>query len=283
MTHPSRPDLADEIRAFYAGGVEEEDGRLRSGRGRLELARVQQVVREHLPGRHVPGAPRPDRTLRVLDVGGATGVHAEWLVADGHHVHLVDPVAEQVAVARERLAPSGRFTASVGDVRALPLPDGSVDAVLLFGPLYHLQDAADRVTAWREAARVVVPGGPVLGMAISRFASLFDALGRGTLADPHIAEMVATDLATGCHRNPTRRPGWFTTAYFQRPDELAGEVRRAGLALDAVVGVEGMGGWLGHVDTDPPDVLVEAARLVESEPSLAGLSPHVIAVAHRPA
>lgn len=26
--------------------------------------------------------------MRILDVGGGTGVHAEWLLADGHQVHL---------------------------------------------------------------------------------------------------------------------------------------------------------------------------------------------------
>ena len=35
--------------------------------------------------------------------------------------------------------------AGLGDARALDLPDDSVDAVLLFGPLYHLVDRADRL------------------------------------------------------------------------------------------------------------------------------------------
>ncbi|MFD4119150.1 methyltransferase domain-containing protein [Streptomyces niveus] len=28
----------------------------------------------------------------MLDVGGGTGIHAEWLVKDGYDVALVDPV-----------------------------------------------------------------------------------------------------------------------------------------------------------------------------------------------
>lgn len=269
-------EVPDDVREHYEAHVDDEDGRLRSGLGRLELARVQEIVRRHLP-------PGPKR---VLDVGGATGVHAEWLLADGHTVHLVDPVGAQVAVATGRLAGTGRFTATVGDARALPVDDASADVVLLLGPLYHLLEQADRVTAWREAARAVVPGGVVLGMAISRFASLFDGLAGGFLYEDQFRRMVDTDLATGRHTNPTRHPHWFTTAYFQRPAELAEEVGLAGLDLLEVVGVEGMGGWLRHLapDWDEPErreVILEAARAIEAEPSLAGLSPHLVAVAHR--
>jgi SAM-dependent methyltransferase len=266
----------DDVREHYEAHVDDEDGRLRTGLGRLERARVQEIVR-----RHLPSGPQ-----RILDVGGATGVHAEWLLGDGHTVHLVDPVGAQVAVATDRLAGTGRFTAAVGDARALPVGDATVDAVLLLGPLYHLLERADRVTAWREAARAVVPGGVVLGMAISRFASLFDGLAGGFLYEEEFRRVVDADLATGRHTNPTRHPHWFTTAYFQHPTELAEEVGLAGLDLLEVVGVEGMGGWLRHLtpDWDAPArraVILEAARVIEAEPSLAGLSPHLVAVAHR--
>src|SRR5258707_821110 len=53
-------------------------------------------------------------------------------------------------------------------------PGASQDAVLLFGPLYHLTDAADRRQALSEARRVLRPGGRLLAMAVCRFASLLD-------------------------------------------------------------------------------------------------------------
>ena len=177
----------------------------------------------------------------MLDVGGATGVHSEWLLDDGHTVHLVDLLPGHVARADARLGGHERFTASVGDARALPLPDASVDAVLLLGPLYHLTDRADRLATWREALRVVVPGGVVVAMAINRFASLFDGLAQSYLFDPAFRAIVAQDLATGVHENPTGDPRWFTTAYFHRPEELAAEATEAGLVVRETVGVEGTG------------------------------------------
>ena len=257
----------------------DEDQRLRQGLGRLELARVQEIVRRHLP----PGS-------RVLDVGGATGVHAEWLLADGHTVHLVDLLAGHVARATESLGDHPRFTATVGDARTLPLPDASVDVVLLLGPLYHLTERADRLAVWREASRVVVPGGVVVAMGISRFASLFDGLAQAYLFDPAFRAIVAQDLATGVHENPTGDPRWFTTAYFHRPEELAAEASEVGLDVRETVGVEGMAHWMQSLapvfddGADPADreVVLDAARAVEAEPSLLGLSPHLVTVAVRP-
>jgi len=262
------------IRQHYETDFD-EDARLRGGLGRLELARVQEIVRRHLP-------PGPQR---VLDVGGATGVHAEWLLVDGHRVHLVDLVPGLVDRATARLGGQAGFTAEVGDARRLPVRDAAFDVVLLFGPLYHLVERADRVAAWREAGRAVVPGGLVVGMGVSRFASLFDGLARSYLFDAGFRAIVEQDLATGRHVNPTD-PRWFTTAYFHRPEELAAEAAEARLTVQETVGVEGMAHWLKHLAPrldDPGDreVILQSARAVESEPTLLGLSSHLMTVARR--
>ncbi|HEV2128069.1 MAG TPA: methyltransferase domain-containing protein [Thermomicrobiales bacterium] len=210
-------------------------------------------------------------------------MHARWLLEDGHSVHLVDLAPRHVDHAVTQLGPSG-LTAEVGDARQLSHPDDSVDAVLLLGPLYHLQDADDRATVLHEARRIVSPGGLVSVAAISRFASLFDGLVRGYLFDDEFALIVDRDLQSGCHDNPDSRPHWFTTAYFHRPEELVQEVEAVGLQLVELVGIEGLAGWLPELearwndDTDRA-VIVESARRIEAEPALLGLSAHLLAVA----
>ena len=268
-------DLRDRIGPHYRDG--DEDARLRAGLGRLELARVQEIVRRYLPA--APAA--------ILDVGGATGVHAEWLLEDGHSVHLVDLLDEHVQKARERLDRWPRFTAEVGDARALTAPDASYDVVLVFGPLYHLQEADDRVAVWREAARVVRPGGAVLGIGISRFASMHDGLAGGDLFDPEFRAIVEADLATGRHENRTGRFHGFTTGWFTRPDQLAAEAREVGLADVEVLAVQGVAGWLSTLasrwdDDEAREVILWALRATEREPSIVGASPHVVAVGRRP-
>src|SRR4029453_15161994 len=90
--------------------------------------------------------------------------------------------------------------------------DGSYDAVLLLGPLYHLPERDDRLRALREARRVVKPGGPVVVAAISRFASLLDGLRTGALSDDGVRRYVDLVLETGGHLNPGQKPEYFTTA-----------------------------------------------------------------------
>jgi SAM-dependent methyltransferase len=265
-----------EVREHYDRDIDEGE-RLRQGPGLLELARTQEIVRRHLPA----------GSLRILDVGGGTGVHAAWLADDGHEVHLVDPIERHIEAARRLAGPGRRITAQVGDARRLRADPGSVDAVLLLGPLYHLTERVDRLLALREAARVVRPGGVVFAAGISRFASLFDGLGRGFLFDPEFRVVVERDLRDGEHRNPERRPHWFTTAYFHHPDELRAEGVDAGLDGVAVVGVEGVAGWFGELfdrwdDPEVREAILFSARAVESEPAVVGASAHLLMVARRP-
>ena len=208
---------APEIRRHYESEIVEAD-RLSRGAGRLELVRTQEIIRRHLPG----------PPLEILDVGGGAGVHAAWLADDGHSVHVIDPMPSHVEQANRLAGPRRRITAEVGDARRLAVTDGTVDAVLLLGPLYHLTERDDRVLALSEAGRVVRPGGFVFVAAISRFASLLDGLSREFLTDPGFRSIVEGDLRDGQHRNPDRVPHWFTTAYFHHPAELPDEASEAG-------------------------------------------------------
>jgi SAM-dependent methyltransferase len=175
-------------------------------------------------------------------------------------------------------------TAEVGDARDLRVSAATFDVVLLLGPLYHLADRSDRLQTLQEARRVVRPGGLVSVAAISRFASLFDGLARGFLFDPEFRHVVSRDLAEGQHRNPHNRPNWFTTAYFHHPQELRDEIEEAALTVVELVGLEGLAGWLGHLggrweSNEDSETILFSARVVESEPSLLGLSAHLLAVA----
>ena len=153
-----------EVGAYYASFPEE--GRLASGSSRLEFERTKEIL-----ARVLPEAP-----ARVVDVGGAAGAYSAWLAERGYEVHLVDAAPRLVEEARRRNARLAKPIASlsVGDARRLPQGDGSADAVLVMGPLYHLTAAEDRLAALREARRVLVPGGTVVVAAISRYASALD-------------------------------------------------------------------------------------------------------------
>jgi ubiquinone/menaquinone biosynthesis C-methylase UbiE len=281
MSDTSRSNLspgdADEVTAYYARGLERD--RLAGGQGALEFARTQALL-----GRYLPAPPAV-----VADVGGGPGRYAVWLAERGYRVHLIDPVPLHVEQARAAAAARPGATlasAEVGDARSLRLPDSSADAVLLFGPLYHLPERADRLQALAEARRVCRPGGVVLVAAISRFASTLDGLRGGYLEDPAFAAVAAGDLRHGRHRNPTGDPAYFTTAYFHRPEDLAAECAAAGLAHEATLAVEGAAWLLADLDARLADerrraVLLASLAALEAEPTLLGVSAHLLTVARR--
>ena len=258
--------LDRDIRTYYDRGGE----RTRLD-GSLELLRTKALLDRLLP----------DPPATVLDVGGAFGVYAGWLTERGHPVKIVDPVPLHVESARVN-----GFRADEGDARALAEADESWDAVLLFGPLYHLLDRADRVRAFAEARRVVRPGGLVFGVAISRWASMYEALFKGLVDSPEFVGLMRGDLATGARRDTVHLADGFTTVYFHRPEELPGEVADAGLHLDELYAVEGMAYWMPDIEerlADPArrDLVLELAACTEQEPSTLGSTPHVLAVARR--
>ena len=263
-----------EIQEYYAR--EPEETRLERGPFQLERARTLELIR-----RHAPSPP-----ARIIDVGGAAGVYAFELAAQGYEVHLVDASERLVLEARRRNAAAVLASCEVGDARALPQPDAFADAVLLFGPLYHLTERDDRLAALREARRVLRPGGALLAAAISRYASALDGITRDLFADPRFTAIVERDLAEGQHRNGTERKEYFTTSYFHTPEDLAAEIGAAGLTLGGVYGIEGPG-WLladfGERWNDPRrrEDILRVARQLEEEPSIRGASAHLMAVATR--
>ncbi|MDX3641131.1 class I SAM-dependent methyltransferase [Streptomyces sp. MB09-02B] len=264
------PSLPEEILAYYERGGELT--RLREGAGRLEFWRTQDLLR-----RLLPGAP-----ARVLDVGGGTGIHAEWLAEDGYGVEVVDPVPMHV----ERSGRLPGVTARLGDARALPVEDAAYDVVLFLGPLYHLPERPDRVKALAEALRVVRPGGVVVAATINRFAGLNDTLMQGNYFIPERRERTDAVSGHGRHRYSSADPH-FTTAYFADPAEVPGEFAEAGLALEGQYGVEGVAWLMGGVEEwlDDPErraAVLAATRRIESEPTLLGASGHVLTVGRRP-
>jgi len=94
----------------------------------------------------------PDGARDVLDLGAGTGKLTSRLVERGLDVVAVDPITELLDVLRTTLPDTPGL---LGTAEHIPLPDNSIDAVLV-AQAWHWFDP-DRATA--EIARVLRPGG----------------------------------------------------------------------------------------------------------------------------
>lgn len=281
MTKPktSKNSDTDALTDYY--DQVDEEGRLAIGSGPLELARTQEILTRYLPS---PPAV-------IGDVGGGAGIHALWLARKGYQVHLLDPVPKHIEQAKQASLNQPEYplaSTAVGDARALNWEDSFVDAMLFFGPLYHLTKREDRMAALTEASRVMRKGGRIFAAIISRFASLMDGIFRGFLDDPAFVPIVEQDLVDGQHRNPTGNPAYFTSTFFHHPGEIAPEIEESGLILEKLLPVESLGGLLSDLDEIWQDDktrerLLKFIRAIEDEPSLLGTSAHIIALAKKQA
>ncbi|GAA1264244.1 class I SAM-dependent methyltransferase [Saccharothrix xinjiangensis] len=93
-----------------------------------------------------------DGPLRVLDLAAGTGKLTGVLLAEGHHVTAVEPDEGMLA---ELVRRHGAARALPGSAERIPLPDDTVDAVLV-GQAFHWFDPG---RAFPEIARVLRPGG----------------------------------------------------------------------------------------------------------------------------
>lgn len=267
--------LSDKILSFYRQ-TQEASRLTANAKGQLEFVRTQEIIMRYLPA---PPAV-------ILDVGGGPGPYACWLAKAGYEVHLVDPVDLHIEQAKEASSQQPEHpiaSISLGDARALRFSSMSVDAVLLLGPLYHLIDKSERMLVLGEAYRVLRNDGVMIAAGISRFASMLDSFFEDRFKNPVHRDIVQNDLATGYHQNPSGDLKYFTDAYLHRPEALGAEVIEAGFQHHATLAVEGPA-WLFEsfkdywTDPDLRSVVLDLIRKVEAEPSLLGMSAHVLAV-----
>ena len=140
---------------------------------------------------------------RVLDLGTGTGAVAQRaasMVSPAGQVVGVDVSTDMLALAQQRMAAQGHtnFIFREGRAEEVPADDGSFDAVLASLSLMYV---IDRAAAAREIARVLRPGGRLIGAVwagpdqcdIVRFQQIAGSfappppvpgVGPGALADP---------------------------------------------------------------------------------------------------
>jgi SAM-dependent methyltransferase len=199
--------------------------------------------------------------LRVLDVGGGSGMFAVPLAQLGHQVTVVDPSADALATLHRRAATVGagdrvRGVQGDGDRMLTALPAGDLfDLVLCHFVLEVVDDPASTL---QQIAGVLRPGGQLSTASANRAGAV---LARAVGGHPVEARalLAGEDPAPG-RGGPARRR--FS------PEELLALIAGAGLEPGQWRGVSVVSDLLGASSGADPDAL----RALEL--SLASTSPY---------
>ncbi len=209
----------------------------------------------------VVGAGTP---LRVLDVGGGSGMFAVPLARLGHDVTIVDPSADALATLRRRADTDGvgarvRGVQGDGDLlhEVLPAADDASAGYDLALCHYVLEVVDDPAVTLREIARVLRPGGQVSVATANRAGAV---VARAVAGHPveALALLEDRDPAPGRARPARRRFA---------PDDLLALVEGAGLRPGAWRGVSVVADLLEATSgADPQAVRALEVALAETSP-----------------
>jgi len=238
------------------------------GRGAARTAVVWDTLQEVLASAssdaHTPAA--------VVDIGGGTGGFAVRAAELGHHVTVIDPSPDALAILARRSEESGvadRVAAHQGDVASLSelVPAGTADVVLCHGVLEIVDDPAEALAALAEVLRV---GGTLSLLVNQRHAAV---LARAMAGHFQQARALLDDEHPEGHH--ARR---FTT------DEVVALLDRTGLEPTTMhpirVFVDLVPSSLVDVEPGAATALVELEKAVAGRPEYLplGTQLHVLAI-----
>ncbi len=135
----------------------DEDQRLKGKTGKVEFITTMHYLKQVLK----PGD-------KVLDIGAGTGAYSFPLDRLGCRVTALELAERNVEVFRSKLTEENNIKLIHGNALDLSMfEDNSFDAVLLFGPLYHLEREEDRIQVLSEAKRVMKADGKLFAAYIN--------------------------------------------------------------------------------------------------------------------
>lgn len=148
----------DRVREYYKN-FDEDNRLIKDNSGKLEYEMTMKSLNKYLP-----------KTGVILDLGGATGVYTFPLAKKGYQMYLADLSPDLIEKAKEKISKAGlNNIISCDVVNAIDLSiyeNEQFDAVLLFGPLYHLLDKNEREQCVKEVNRVLKKDGKVFASFI---------------------------------------------------------------------------------------------------------------------
>ena len=155
----TRVEMISEFYTKYPADTRLE----RTRRGQLEFFTTMEYIHRYAK-----------KGSKVLEIGAGTGRYSIALAKEGMDVTAVELTENNLAILKKNSAGIDNIKACQGDATDLSMfADDSFDAVLVFGPMYHLYEKEDVNKAIDEAIRVTKKGGALLFAFLSVYALMY--------------------------------------------------------------------------------------------------------------
>ena len=264
----------DRVRRYYSSF--DEWARLDSLEGGVEFDGACRLLKSHL----VPGS-------RILDLGGGPGRYSIEFAGWGLTVVLADISPELLAEARNRFREVGvePQIESVDEVNATDLSlysDNSFDAVVAFGPFYHLVSQDERMAAALEIKRILRPEAQAFIDFVPRIGGVIGLVERAAVSPEQVPAAILRECSeTGVFRNETE--SGYQEGYYSYPHEMRELLDDAGLKVTDTYSLKSIAHRLApeiaQLDESVRGELEKIARTHESDPAVVALSGHAVIVA----
>jgi S-adenosylmethionine-dependent methyltransferase len=273
-TTPSERIASSIVEQYYDEEAQIEWQRLE--RHRMEYAITMRALTDYLP-------PAPQA---VLDDGGGPGRYTLALSTLGYQVTLFDLSRSNLNFARQKALESEISVHQYIHGNALdlsPLAPKSFSAILLLGPLYHLQTESERQRAVHEAWRVLRPGGLIFAAFVTRFAGFRDLAKSSPFTLSERRAEWEEILRTGIYH--AGQGVGFTDAYFAHPSEIRPLMEESGFETLDLIGCEGIiarnEDQINLLTGEAWQAWVDLNYRLGKEPSLHGAADHLLYVGRK--
>jgi len=254
--------------------------RLDNPEGKLEFDLCMQIIISNIP-----------ENAEILDLGGGPGRYTIELAKLGNVLHLADLSQSLLDQAKKRIdelkLDNVKSITQVNAINLCNYDDCFFDVVLLFGPLYHLINAHERVSCVKEVHRVLKPGGLVLASFIPHLSGAIGVVGRMLITPDQVSEKTLKRVfCEGIFNNDANRG--FQEGYFPTSGETVSLFNESGFSKILLRSIRGWGSGIEEqifkLKSEKPEMyetVIDLINKTADNPSIIEMCSHAIYIGQK--